>query len=189
MTARRQSPRRRPADLSALPAGLVDVGTPERHRQGDRIVLVPPREDGGGQAPGPAPAVARVTTQTVLDRYLVRGQLDDAADDGAAARRMQAATRFYADWRACALQPAVVARYAERTDRATVAGDPTAHRYIAFRRAVQAVGAQLSPMLEHVVLHDLPAGEWTAARRYGAQAAMPILHLALDALAAHYGLR
>lgn len=165
----------------------LDTGPRERHQHGDLIIIADGPETGE--------KVARVTSQTMLDRYLIRGQLADpqpeagsSSGDATATRRFQAAHRLYGDWYACGLEPSVIANYGERLDRSVTPGDPAAHHYIAFRRALQAVGLQLSPILVHVVLLDKPASQWAASHRYAAQAAMPILHLALDALATHYGM-
>lgn len=176
---------RRARKTARTPTPALDTGPRDRHQHGDVIILADGLDTGT--------KVARVTSQTMLDRYLIRGQLADpqpgsSSGDATAARRFRAASRLYEDWYACGLDPCVVANYSERLDRSVTPGDPTAHRYIAFRRALQAVGLQLSPILVHVVLLDKPASQWVAAHRYAAQAAMPILHLALDALAAHYGL-
>ncbi|MEC4591625.1 hypothetical protein VPG91_11555 [Nitrospirillum amazonense] len=170
----------RPANAN----GMGDTGTPERRAQGD-VRLEETMVAGVKRA--------RVYDQTVLDRYHARGLLRDAASPGDEAeriadRRRDAARRLYADWRASGLEPTVVAGYGERL-ASTTGEDVGAQRYIAYRAAVQGVGIRLSPILMHVVLLDLSAAEWGRERRIHPNAVMPILNLALDTLADHYGMR
>ncbi len=53
-------------------------------------------------------------------------------------------------------------------------------------RALTDVGSQLSAVLGHVCLCDLPARDWAISTGGAPQAGIVVLRLALDALADHY---
>jgi hypothetical protein len=177
--------RGRPADPTAeLPAGLMlCYGTRVAKRLADgRLINI--------EAAGADGAVClRVDDATVLQRYRDRGQLDARSRDNNE-RLYEAGRRLHQDWTIAGREPPVTARYSERI------GGPGANpggiqeaareRYVAVLRAV---GAQLSPVLVHVALLDQPVTDWARSRGWVPQVGMPLLQLALDALADHYRLR
>ena len=121
---------------------------------------------------------ARNRTQAILDRYLLRRQISE--------RQFDAGTKLYRQWRASGTQVSVTGRYGPRLGHS-----PERSEYqIDMRRRVDAalrdVGSQLSAVLIHVCLCDLPAREWAIGAGGAPQAGIVVLRLALDALADHY---
>ena len=168
---------RDPASGVLVAAGSDDTGTAERWQHDSRQavdVLVD----------GELRRVVQVTTQTPLDRYRLRGEIDD--------RQWQAGDRLRGDFIIAGGQPRITAAYAEAASRAELTWT---ERQLAARgryaAAIGAVGQILSPILVHVVCLDGKGSDWAAGRglsgRRAEIAGMTALHLALDALDAHYG--
>jgi hypothetical protein len=121
---------------------------------------------------------ARNRTQTILDRYLLRQQITE--------RQYDAGNKIYRQWRASGSQVSVTGRYGPRLGHS-----PEKSEYqIDMRRrvdlAMRDVGAQLSAVVVHVCLCDLPARDWAISAGGAPQAGIVVLRLALDALADHY---
>jgi hypothetical protein len=121
---------------------------------------------------------ARNRTQTILDRYLLRQQITE--------RQYDAGNKIYRQWRASGSQVSVTGRYGPRLGHS-----PEKSEYqIDMRRrvdlAMRDVGAQLSAVVVHVCLCDLPARDWAISTGGAPQAGIVVLRLALDALADHY---
>jgi len=127
--------------------------------------------------------VTRVTTQTPLDRYRLRGEIDD--------RQWRAGERLRCDFTLAGAQQRITAAYAEAGSRSELTWN---ERQLAARAryaaAMTAVGKILSPILVHVVCLDGKGSDWAAGRglqgRRAEIAGMTALHLALDALDGHY---
>lgn len=162
---KRRSTKRPPAGV-----GQADTGPRERHQHRDVIELEETMQAGLRRA--------RNRTQTSLDRYLLRRQISE--------RQYDAGSKIYRQWRASGSQVSVTGRYGPRLGHS-----PEKSEYqIDMRRRVDAalrdVGAQLSAVLVHVCLCDLPAREWAIGAGGAPQAGIVVLRLALDALADHY---
>lgn len=162
---KRQSTKRRPADVIQ-----ADTGPMERHQHGDAIELEETIHAGLRRA--------RNRSQTILDRYLLRRQISE--------RQYDAGSKIYRQWRASGSQVSVTGRYGPRLGHS-----PEKSEYqIDMRRrvdlALRDVGSQLSAVLVHVCLCDLPAREWAIGAGGAPQAGIVVLRLALDALADHY---
>ena len=149
-----------------------DVGPPERYRHGD-VIRNEPGEDAGV-------FYRRVTTQSMLDRYLARAQISQ--------RQYDAGTKLYRLWRSAGGAQRVTASYAilRVKARQELSDEQAAlrHRVTEILRHV----GPLSGILVHVCLCDEAARNWAAARGDTPQAGVVVLRLALDALADHWKL-
>lgn len=161
--------RRKPTPPRTSGAG-TDIGPKERYQHGDVIDLEETIQAGLRRA--------RNRTQTVLDRYLLRREISE--------RQYDAGNKLYRQWRASGSQVSVTGRYGPRLGHS-----PERSEFqIDMRRRVDAalrdVGKQLSAVLVHVCLCDLPARDWAIRSGGAPQAGIVVLRLALDALADHY---
>lgn len=99
-----------------------------------------------------------------------------------------AGERLYRDWRAAGREPCVVANLApvsrQRGGLRVQEYQEDAERRLT--AALRAVGAILSPVLVHVCLLDLPAGDWAKQNGRPETDGHAALRLALDALVGHY---
>ncbi len=159
----------------ALAPGASDLGSLSlagRRAHGDVIELEETVQAGVRRA--------RVRTQTMMDRYLYRDQISQ--------RQYDAGMRLYAAWRAAGSAQTVVAHYGLRIK----GGGEMSQRQAAVRAdvtaALVAVGTRLASVLVHVCLCDQAAGEWGERQRGKAADGIPVLRLALDSLADHWGL-
>lgn len=150
-----------------------DAGPLERYQHGDTI-LVEPGEDAGVVR-------RRVTTQTTLDRYFQRNQIDQ--------RQYDAGLKLHRLWRAAAATPSVTMRYGPRvpgrsgpgaaadiTDRAAAA-----HGHL--NEALRAVGIVLSGVVVHVCMTDGAAADWALAKGLPKPDGIARLRAGLEALA------
>ena len=123
---------------------------------------------------------ARVRTQTMLDRYLAREQITQ--------RQFDAGQRLHGTWRAAGSAQTVVASYGLRV----AGGGDMTQRQAALRSdvtsALLSTGNRLASILVHVCLCDEAAGTWGERHRGKAADGIPVLRLALDCLADHWGL-
>lgn len=151
-----------------------DRGPRERYQHGDGTSLVPTERAGA--------TAVRVETQTVLDRYLKRGQIDR--------RGYEAGGRLYGQWRAAGRQQVATGAYGVRIagGRREEMSEHQADMQRRYSAALAAVGRQLAPVLVSVCLCDEPARSWATGRGKAPQSGIVVLQLALDALADHYGL-
>ena len=147
-----------------------DVGPAQRYQHGDVIVLEETMQAGQRRV--------RNRTQSVLDRYLLRGQIGD--------RQFDAGGRLYRQWRAAGDQVSVTGRYDQRLGRSPNKSEFQFDMRGRVDRALRDVGKQLSAVLVHVCLCDLPARDWAVRIGGAPQAGIVVLRLALDALADHY---
>ncbi len=164
----------RNAAQAALRAGtdLGALGLAGRKEKGDLIEMEETIDAGVRRA--------RIRTQSVLDRYLARAQITR--------RQFDAAERLHGTWRASGSAQTVVASYGLRVG----GGGDLTQRQAALRSdvtsALLAVGNRLASVLVHVCLCDEPAGTWGERQRGKAADGIPVLRLALDSLADHWGL-
>lgn len=174
MPAARRKPRRpakaaeRAAALARLPSH-GDAGPKERYQHGDTIRAEP------GEVAGLF--VQRVTTQSVLDRYLQRGQISQ--------RQFDAGMKLYRLWRASGSARSVISNYGPRIDSAKEISERQAILRHKVTETLREMG-RLSEILVHVCLCDQPAREWASSRRDAPQAGVVVLRLALDTLADHF---
>ncbi len=157
------------AQTPAQTPGL-DFGAPRRHRKGDVIRLERAGRSGRVRA--------LVETQTALDRYFMRANLDP--EDAQNNRLLyDAGARLRADWTLAGLEPAVTARYCEQVARGGMQGFMAAREdaYKRWRAAIQAVG----PIAAGEVIEVCCMGN-----RVG-RVGLEILRRGLAVLAAHYG--
>ncbi len=144
-----------------------DRGPRERWQHGDVVTVE------GGQAPH-----VRVQTQTMLDRYWQRQNID--------ARQYHAGRRLYRQWRTAGGEPRLIATYRQRIGGQSEMSDHEADIRVAFTRAVRAVGRQLNEVVIHVCLTDGSAADWAAGKLLPRSDGIARLRAGLDALADHY---
>jgi len=147
-----------------------DTGPKERHHHGDAIELEETIQAGIRRA--------RNRSQTVLDRYLLRRQITE--------RQYDAGNKIYRQWRASGSQVSVTGRYRPRLGHSPENNEHQIDRRCRVDRAMRDVGSQLSAVVVHVCLCDLPARDWAISAGGAPQAGIVVLRLALDALADHY---
>lgn len=162
--------RNKPAALS-LPTTGGDVGPPERYQHGDRMRNEPSERAGIFRR--------RVTTQSVLDRYLAREQISQ--------RQFDAGMRLYRLWRLGGAAPRVTMSYAPRVKGGPELSDAQALAQRRVRELLRRAGP-LSGILVHVCLCDEAARDWAVARGDAPQSGVVVLRLALDALADYWRL-
>lgn len=173
--AKRRKRRTRPVeDLARDPkTGVIvsphgkDRGPAERYQHGDVA-----------RVEGRAAPHMRVRTQTMLDRYWQRRQID--------ARQYHAGRRLYRQWRAAGGEPRVVAAYEQPIAGQQVMTNQAAEQHVAFTRAIREVGAQLNEVVIHVCLTDGSAADWAAGKLLPRSDGIARLRAGLDALADHY---
>lgn len=144
-----------------------DRGPKERWQHGDVATVE------GGATPH-----IRVRTQTMLDRYWQRRQID--------ARQYHAGRRLYRQWRGAGGEPRLIASYRPRVSGRPEISDREADIRVAFTRAVRAVGRQLNEVVIHVCLTDGPASDWAVGKLLPKTDGIARLRAGLDALADHY---
>lgn len=164
-------PMRGSGDAGPGHAGPGDAGPAERYRHGDEIWTEP------GEAAGVFHR--RVTTQSVLDRYLKRGQIGQ--------RQFDAGMKLYRLWRASGGAPRVVASYGIRVQGTPELSEEQAALRGRVTQVLRRMG-RLSGILVHVCLCDQPARDWALARGDAPQGGAVVLRLALDALADYWKL-
>ena len=180
MAAKRGGRRRRagirPGELQRDPESGVmiapdggDRGPKERWQHGDVATLE-----------GAAEQHVRVRTQTMLDRYWQRRQID--------ARQYHAGRRLYRQWRGAGGEPRLIASYRPRVAGRPEMSDREADIRVAFTRAIRAVGRQLNEVVIHVCLTDGPASDWAVGKLLPKTDGIARLRAGLDALADHYGM-
>ena len=148
----------------------ADTGPSERHQHGDAIELEETIQAGLRRA--------RNRSQTILDRYLLRRQISE--------RQYDAGNKIYRQWRASGSQASVTGRYGPRLGHSPEKSEHQIDMRHRVDMALRDVGSQLSAVLVHVCLCDLPARDWAIAIGGAPQAGIVVLRLALDALADHY---
>jgi len=159
----------RPATRRTLSRPAADLGPRERHRKPDRPVPEP------GSRPGTVRL--RVQTQTALERYCLRGQLDPA-DPAENRRRFDAGQRLLRDWLLAGMEAPQTAHYADRVDgtrRPDVTGGAEDARR-RFRLAIRAVGKVAAGETIEVCCTGNPVG----------RTGLEILRRGLAVLADHY---
>lgn len=159
----------RPALPPSPSAG--DTGPPERYQHGDEV-RVEPGEAAGAQ-------YRRITTQTMLDRYLVRGQITQ--------RQFDAGQKLFRLWRMSGGGQRVIAAYGPRVHATRDLSDDQAVLRSRVTEVLRRMGP-LSPVLVHVCLCDEAARDWARGRGDAPQAGVVVLRLALDALADYWKL-
>ena len=174
--AKRKNRRRNrsPEDLQRDPKSGVmvsergrDRGPDERYQHGDVA-----------QVEGGAEPHMRIRTQTMLDRYWQRRQID--------ARQYHAGRRLYRQWRGAGGEPRLIANYAQTIPGGPDVSEQAAQVRVTFTRAVRAVGKQLSAVVIHVCLMDGSAADWAYGKLLPKPDGIARLRAGLDALADHY---
>lgn len=148
-----------------------DYGPPERH-QHDAISQVETMQAGV--------KVARVETQTMLDRYLRGRHIEQ--------RQYDAGMKLYAAWLASGSGQPLTGSYEFRIAGLADMTERQAEMRIRFQSALADVGRHLSPVLVHVCICDLSAKDWCSRQGHHPKGGIMALRLALDALADHYRL-
>jgi len=148
------------------------LGLKGREEKGDSIVLEETVQAGVKRA--------RVRSQSMLDRYLLRGQISR--------RQYDAGERLHRAWRASGAAPMVVANYGPRIKGGNEMTERQAVQRADVTAALVALGTRLASVLIHVCLCDEAAGDWGGHHRGRATDGIPILRLALDSLADHWGM-
>ena len=124
---------------------------------------------------------ARVTTQTVLDRYRQRNQIS--------AEQFDAGERFRVAWFIGCRGASVTANYDVRIPTTkTSVDDHTMNARRDVRGALDAVGKQLSPIVVHTCGMDLSAQSWASKHGHDGRSGLTVLKIALDGLVDHFGL-
>ncbi|HET8728565.1 MAG TPA: DUF6456 domain-containing protein [Alphaproteobacteria bacterium] len=155
------------------PGPDCDIGPAERYRYGDLIVAEPGEEAGA--------TVRRVMTQTMLDRYLVRGQI--------ARRQHDAGYRLYRLWRASGAEPTITGGYGLRAPGSRDRDDDDrAIRRVQLQETLRAIGKQLCPVVIHVCLTDGSAADWARQKNLPKPDGIARLRAGLDALADWWGM-
>lgn len=162
---KRHTTKRRIADVIQ-----ADTGPRERHQHGDTIELEETIHAGLRRA--------RNRSQTILDRYLLRRQISE--------RQYDAGNKIYRQWRASGSQVSVTGRYGPRLGHSPEKSEHQIDMRHRVDLALRDVESQLSAILVHVCLCDLPARDWAIGIGGAPQAGIVVLRLALDALADHY---
>jgi hypothetical protein len=123
---------------------------------------------------------ARVTTQTAIDRYRQREQIN--------AMQFDAAEKFRTAWYIGCRGASVTANYDVRFPAtASSTEDHTASARLLVNNALKAVGNQLSPVIIHTCGLDLSADSWASRHGHSGRSGLTVLKLGLDALAEHFG--
>jgi hypothetical protein len=154
-----------------IPLGPADQGPSERYQHGD-VIRSEPGETAGVFH-------RRVTTQSVLDRYLSRGQIDQ--------RQFDAGAKLYRLWRAAGGAQRVTLSYELHIPSGRELSDGQAALRGRVTEVLRAMGP-LSGVLVHVCLCDEAARTWATARGDTPQAGVVVLRLALDALGDYWKL-
>ena len=165
----RSRPPRKAGRAGSAPNPSGDPGPPERYRHGD-VIRSEPGADAGV-------FYRRVTTQSVLDRYLSRSQIDP--------RQFDVGTKLYRMWRAAGGEQRVTFSYEPRVRGRPELSDEQAvlrHRLTEVQRAM----GPLAGILIQVCLCDEAARDWATSRGDAPQAGVVVLRLALDALADYW---
>ena len=146
---------------------LDDPIPPERYRH-DELVNEETIDDHGRRS-----LAKRVATQTPLDRYYRRNQIDE--------RQWKAGNELWTDWYNAGLEPKVVMdldRVRVDQSQGMRASERRSYHIRRFREAMRAVGPIASNEVTTVACQQQPAGS---------KAAMEILRRGLTVLADHYG--
>ena len=123
---------------------------------------------------------ARVHSQTMIDRYLQRGQITR--------RQFDAAEKLHALWRAAGSAQGVVATYGIRIKGRGDLSERQSILRAEVTKTLSRLGSRLASVLVHVCLCDDAAGDWGERHRGKATDGIALLRLALDTLADHWGL-
>ncbi len=173
-TKRSKHKRATPGAGAVAPAGtdFGALGLNGRAAKGDLVELEETMQAGQRRL--------RVRTQTMMDRYLQRGQITR--------RQFDAGERLHTLWRAAGAAQSVVATYGIRIKGPGEMSEHQAVRRAQVTKTLAAVGTRLASALVHVCLCDEAAGDWGERHRGRAGDGIAVLRLALDSLADHCGL-
>ena len=167
--------RRKTTSLKPDPAKAADfgpLGVEGRIAKGDLVRLEETMQAGQRRA--------RIHNQTMMDRYLQRGQVSR--------RQFDAAERLHSLWRAAGSAQGVVATYGIRIKGRGDLSERQGVLRAEVTRTLSRLGSRLASVLVHVCLCDEAAGEWGERHRGKATDGIAVLRLALDTLADHWGL-
>jgi hypothetical protein len=168
--AKRSGERRSAAPRAGSDFGALSPGA--REEKGDVIALEETVQAGVKRA--------RVRSQSMLDRYLLRDQISR--------RQYDAGERLHRLWRASGAAPMVVANYGPRIKGGGDISDRQAALRADIGTVLTAIGSRQASVLIHVCLCDEAAGDWGGRHRGRATDGIPILRLALDGLADYWGM-
>jgi hypothetical protein len=161
-----------------------DTGTKEMKQR--QVVLLEVRDR--SSTGHPISVGARVEAQFPHDRYKVRKELDPS-NEWRNLMLWQAAERFRQDFDASGIAPRVCSSFVPR-----VSGSRQNHSDMQmdaekrYKKAMNAVGQSLRPILFYVCLAGESANDWARRNAMIPQAGLSVLRLALAELAHHYGL-
>jgi hypothetical protein len=179
LQARKQQLRRERLERLALAIGRAEA---ERTARAER--LRKPKAAARGAALRPQPTrKPRVKSQSLLDRYLRRKQIGQ--------RQYEAGCLFAHDWEIAKASGARIGSYAPLIASGTQSWhlESLAGSALGWAAAARAIGAQLVSVVIHVCVLDQSTEAWAQARGKPERDGMPVLRLALDALAEHYARR
>jgi Domain of unknown function (DUF6456) len=168
--------------------------TKARRRHGQVVKMFVEVADDAGHIVEVA-QVHRDLHQAPLDRYHARGELDPHNRERNGIL-FKAGEMLRADWFHAGLEPRAVANLLGTGGGLSGYGMAASEAQLvarqAFRRAVDAVGRRLAPILVHVCCEDRVASDYAIQHgARGSQASLigvTTLRIALEALADHYGL-
>jgi|TARA_A100000171_G_C2111670_1_gene135391 hypothetical protein len=156
------------------PSAPTDFGTPERW-QHDEFRDEPTDKTAG------APKRRRVTTQTPLDRYHHRGQINQ--------RQYDAGMKYYALHRRGSGTQRVTASYSPAVGKSNAEmSDGQAHAWAEFSMASREIGRQLNDCAYDVCVIGDSAGDWAKKQGADQKGGILVLRLALDALGDYFGM-
>ena len=162
-------------EICGIAHGHIDPGNPRDRR----VEIIEGLFHHGRGEPGADAGVfyRRVTTQSVLDRYLSRSQIDP--------RQFDVGTKLYRMWRAAGGEQRVTFSYEPRVRGRPELSDEQAVLRHRLTEVLRRMGP-LSGILIRVCLCDEAARDWATSRGDAPQAGVVVLRLALDALADYW---
>lgn len=142
------------------------------------------------EEPAPPPQVVRVR-QSPLERLYQRGSLSEPDDQDIGLKRYEAGRQFASDFERARIIGPAPAKAAAWETRSRSSGLELTEwqvvQYQRYRQAVQALGADLSSVVEAVCCHEQSVEDWATFYRMRRQDATAWLRLGLSRLVDHYG--
>ena len=123
---------------------------------------------------------ARITTQTLLDRYRQREQITK--------RQYDAGLELYRIWHKSGRGVKTVNYEAVRVDGSGSGGETSGEAFSAYMSALRAIGVDLSSVAQWVAIQGMSAADWAERQSHGPKGGIVALRLALDALGDHFGM-
>ena len=156
------------------PVSVSDFGTPERKARAEGV-----QYENIDRRLG-SPKRMRVTTQTPLDRYFQREQINR--------RQYEAGMEFYALWRRAGRSQKVTSDY----DAVIVDGggrsDGNADAFSDYIKILRTIGRDLAQVAQWVCIQGMSANEWAENNGHDPRGGVTVLRLTLDALGDEFGM-